>query len=136
MSNNEEKQRLAAELQRAASTSDLEAVRGLFADDATIWHNFDDTAKPAGAALDNLGGMFSVCTRSWHEEPRATVTDDGFVLQHYNCAELVTGEQVRVPSCIIATVRDGQISRFEEYIEVGAAAPLFAAIAAAAGATA
>ncbi|HZO35637.1 MAG TPA: nuclear transport factor 2 family protein [Solirubrobacteraceae bacterium] len=131
MSKNEELQRIADELQRTATTNDIDGLRRLFADDAILWHNFDDTAKPVDVALANLAGMQSVLVRSWQEESRTTYTDTGFVAQHYGCAELVNGDEVRVPVCVVVTVSDGLITRFDEYIEMGAIAPVLAALGAA-----
>ena len=128
MSRNEELKRIAEELQRAATAGDFDGLRQLFAPDAILWHNFDDTAKPVDVALANLAGMQSVLVRSWQEESRTTYTETGFVAQHYGCAELVNGEEVRVPVCVVATVDGGRITRFDEYIEAGAIAPVLAAL--------
>lgn len=131
MSKTEELERIADELERVVVEGDFDALRLMYAPDATVWHNIDDKDKTVEESLAFIGGLQSVCTRTWNEQTRRTFTENGFVVQHYTCAELKTGEQLRIPSCLVITVRDGKISRVEEYIESRAAAPGFAALAAA-----
>ncbi|HZO35607.1 MAG TPA: nuclear transport factor 2 family protein [Solirubrobacteraceae bacterium] len=130
MSNAEDFTRIANELKQAADSGDLDALRNVYATDAVIWHNVDDTEKTVEESLKFLGALRAVTTRTWYADQRLTLTENGFVLQHYTGAELKSGEELSIPSALIVTVKDGKISRLEEYIESNAAAPAFAALAA------
>ena len=130
MSNAEDFTRIANELKQAATDGDLDALRGLYATDAVIWHNVDDTEKTVDESLQFLAGLRGVTTRTWYDRQKLTLTEQGFVLEHYTGAELTTGEEMLIPSCLVVTVTDGKIARLNEYIETSAAAPAFAALAA------
>src|SRR5262249_52290463 len=93
MSSREEVERVADELVRVAAAGDLDGLRRLYTADATICHNTDDADKSVEDSLRFLGGLRAVCTRVWYEDQRRTLTDSGFVLQHYTCAELGDGQQ-------------------------------------------
>jgi uncharacterized protein len=104
---------LADRLFGAIEAGDVDAVRELYAPDARVWHNTDGVEQTVDENLatlrwcaDNLGAMR-------YTEVRRRVDDDGFVQQHV----LVTGVGVDVPACIVATVRDGRISRIDEYLD-------------------
>ena len=108
---------LADRLFAAIEAGDIDAVRGLYAPDAVVWHNTDGVEQDVEGNLatlrwcaDNLGGMR-------YADVRRRVDDDGFVQQHVLVAGARDGTEVEVPACIVATVRDGRISRIDEYLD-------------------
>jgi ketosteroid isomerase-like protein len=66
-----------------------------------------------------------------HEDVRLHVHGGGFVLQVTAVGTAPDGAPIRVPSCLVVTVRDGRITRFEEYADSAAAGPVLTAVAAA-----
>ncbi|WP_235735596.1 nuclear transport factor 2 family protein [Nocardioides alcanivorans] len=52
------------------------------------------------------------------------VFDGGWVLQSTTVGTSAAGDPVRIPSCLVVTVRDGRIARFEEYADSAAAQTL------------
>lgn len=102
----------------------------LFTDDAVHWHNFDEVELPlqgadpeqapvARAAVPDLAGR-EVRIHSW---------DDGFAVQYVFGGTANDGTVIRIPVCSVATVRDGLISRIEDYADTAQAAALRQAIA-------
>ena len=59
------------------------------------------------------------------EDVRLHVFDGGWVLQATTVGTNAAGEPVRVPTCLVVTLRDGKIARFEEYADSRAAETLF-----------
>lgn len=105
------------------------ADASLYADRVVTWHNIGEhetvlEAPPSAArarrAIPDLH----------HEDVRLHVHDGGFVLQATAVGTAPDGTAIRVPSCLVVTVEDGRIARFEEYADSAAAAPIVAAIAA------
>jgi ketosteroid isomerase-like protein len=119
---------VAAKFARFVADGDLDALRALYTPDARIWHNTDDTAKTVEESLEFLGALLSVTTRRWYADVRLTPTPTGYVDQHYVCAVLTTGDEVRVPVCMVVTLDGARVTRLEEYIEPEASGPITAAL--------
>ncbi|MFE4758871.1 nuclear transport factor 2 family protein [Streptomyces mirabilis] len=111
-------------IQQIIAAGDLSGLRELYRPDAVVWHNVDDTEKSVDTSLEMMQGMLSVTTKRWYEEVRLTPTHEGFVQQHYTCAELVDGRSMRVPTCMVITLDGERVTRLEEYFESGAATPM------------
>ena len=108
---------VAERLFAAIEAGDIDAVRDLYAPDAVVWHNTDGVEQDVEANLatlrwcaDNLGGMR-------YADVRRRIDDDGFVQQHVLVAGGRSGTPVEVPACIVATIRNGRISRIDEYLD-------------------
>jgi ketosteroid isomerase-like protein len=108
---------LARSLFDAIERGDVDAVAAAYADDVVVWHNTD---RQAGTKADNLkvlsGFVRGVPTRRY-EERRLAATPTGFVQQHVLKATLRNGAQVELPACIVCEVRDGKITRLDEYFD-------------------
>lgn len=59
------------------------------------------------------------------ESLKLQVFDGGFVVQGVTAGVSAEGVPVRVPTCLVVTVVDGKIARFEEYADSAQARALF-----------
>jgi len=102
----------------AAAAHDLDAVRALYADDARIWHNWDDHEQDVDANLATLGSLPQRYDRFDYDAVRTVALPDGFVRQH----DIVVARgdrSARVPAILRGYVADGRITRIEEYFDLG-----------------
>lgn len=101
----------------AIMRGDIEAVRGLYAPDAVIWHNDDKTAQAPEQNLRVLGWVTRNVKDLRYEEIRRHETPAGFVQQHVLRGIAPNGTPIEVPACIVCEVRDGRITRLDEYLD-------------------
>jgi len=52
-----------------------------------------------------------------HDDVRRQRTEHGFVQQHVLRATTPSGAELSVPACIVVTIRDGKVTRLDEYID-------------------
>jgi ketosteroid isomerase-like protein len=119
---------VAGKIARFVTDGDLVGLRALYTPDARIWHNTDDHEKTVEESLQFLDGLLSVTTRRWCADVRLTPTPRGYIDQHYMCAVLTSGEEVRVPICMVVTLEGERVKRLEEYIESEASGAVAAAL--------
>jgi ketosteroid isomerase-like protein len=110
----------------AIAAGDVDGVAACYAPDAVIWHNFDGVEQPAAANLEVLRWLVTHVSDIRYEIVRRIATDDGFVQQHVLHGRTRDGTPLRVPACLIVTVRDGHISRIDEYLDTAQLSPLIA----------
>ena len=102
---------------RAVETGDLETVRSLYTEDVVVWHNDDLVEQTADQNLRVLRWMAKNVQNLRYEEVRRHVTATGFVQQHVVRGIWPTGAALELHACIVFTVRDGRITRLEEYLD-------------------
>jgi len=100
------------------------AEEDLYAEVVTTWHNVGEweapiKKTPSRTRQVNAGADLHI------EDVRCRVFDGGFVVQATTVGTSAGGEAVRVPTCLVVTVADGRIQRFEEYADSAAAQRLF-----------
>jgi ketosteroid isomerase-like protein len=117
---------IADRLFTAIAAGDIDTVRAVYAPNARIWHNFDDADQPAEQNLKVLRWVVATVKDLRYDDVRRLPTPEGFVQQHV-LRGTVNGTPLAIPACIIATLRDGRITRLDEYIDSAHAAPLMAA---------
>jgi ketosteroid isomerase-like protein len=110
----------------AAAAGDVEAVRGIYAPDAVIWHNNDGREQTVEQNLGVLAWATSRIEGFRYEDVRRTVTDSGFIEQHVLRGRAPNGVELRVPACLVCTVVDGRIARVDEYFDSAQIAALTA----------
>jgi ketosteroid isomerase-like protein len=108
----------------AVAARDIHAVRGMYAPDAVVWHNYDRATQDVETNLGVLAAATSAIRDFRYEDVRRTATPSGFVSQHVLRGTAPNGEELDVPSCIVCTVRDGRITRLDEYFDAGHIAPV------------
>jgi ketosteroid isomerase-like protein len=101
----------------AIEAGDIEAVRALYRPDVEVWHNTDRAVQGRDANLAVLGWISTNLPGARYTQVKRSATDDGFVQQHVLVVTNRAGKRVEVPACIVATVRDGQITRLDEYLD-------------------
>ena len=108
---------VARRLFAAIEAGDIDAVRELYHDDVRIWHNTDGVAQTAEENLRTLGWMVEYLAERRYEEVNCQPTPTGFVQQHVLRVTTLTGTKVELPACMVVTLRDGRISRIDEYFD-------------------
>jgi ketosteroid isomerase-like protein len=101
----------------AIPKGDLETVRAIYAPDALIWHNNDQTTQSVEQNLQVLGWVTKNIASLRYEEVRRYVTPSGFVQQHVLRGTAPNGKPLEVPACILCTVVNGRITRLDEYLD-------------------
>lgn len=100
----------------AVAAGDIATVEAIYADDATIWHNFDQIDQSRADNITSLVGLHRSLTNVRYEEVRRTIVDDGFYQQHVLRATAKNGE-LELPAALRVYVADGRITRLEEYLD-------------------
>jgi len=108
----------------AILSGDGDAVLAMYADDATIWHNFDNVDQAPADNVKTLRALHRLIPGFHYDEIRRTVLPDGFWQQHVLRASTPKGE-LSLPAALRVYVRDQRITRLEEYLDP---APFSAAI--------
>lgn len=101
------------------------AADELYVDGASTWHNIGEREveiqrTPSRTRTVESGADLRVV------DVRVKVFDGGWVFQGTTVGTNAAGGAVRVPVCLVVTLRDGRIARFEEYADSRAAEALFA----------
>ena len=96
----------------------------VYAEGVTTWHNIGEREAeiqrtPSRTRSNQAGADVRV------EDVRLKVFDGGWVFQATTVGTNAGGSSVRVPICLVVTLRDGKIARFEEYADSRAAEALF-----------
>ena len=110
----------------AIEAGDAEAARDLYAPDAEIWHNTDRITMRPEDNLKTLAWMGRNLPDLQYTQVRRSATADGFVQQHVLVATNRAGQRIEVPACIVIVVRDGKITRLDEYLDSASVAAIMA----------
>ncbi len=103
------------------------APSSIYAAEVIVWHNVGESVHVLDAP-PSFSRARSVLPDLHHEDVNLQIHDRGFVLQVTTVGTTPDGTAVRVPACLLVTVKDGRITRFDEYADSVAAAPIVAAI--------
>ena len=101
----------------ALEAGDIAAVREVYAPDAEIWHNTDGLVQSPDDNARTLGWITTNLRDVSYTKVKRSATEDGFVQQHVLVATNRAGARIEVPACIVTTVRDGRITRLDEYLD-------------------
>ena len=99
----------------ALSTGNAGILHALFTDDAVIWHNYDQLAQPAAAALGALAGLAALRPR--YEIIGRDVVDSACIQRHVVHLTLPGGQAASIPAIQRISVSDGLIRRIDEYMD-------------------
>jgi len=122
--NEQEINALADEFLDAIVAGDSDKVLTMYAEGATIWHNFDDVDQVPTENVRTLRALHRLIPGFRYDEIRRTVVADGYWQQHVLRATTANGD-LNMPAALRVYVRDGKITRLEEYLDP---APFSAAI--------
>jgi ketosteroid isomerase-like protein len=124
---------LVARFFAALEAGDIATLREIYAPDALIWHNDDLIEQPVEDNLRVLQGLHRVVSGLRYDVIRRVPAADGVLQQHVLRGQLPNGAEVELHAAMYLQVRDGHISRIEEYLDSGKRATIKAAREAVAG---
>ncbi|MEU5876021.1 nuclear transport factor 2 family protein [Spirillospora sp. NPDC047279] len=101
----------------ALEAGDIDTVRSIYAPDAVIWHNDDLVEQPVDDNLKVLKGLHRVVSGLRYEVVRRASLDDGVMQQHVLHGTLPDGRDVELHCAMYLQVRDGHITRIDEYLD-------------------
>ena len=122
MNTSEDMLTLAKRFFDAIEKGDIETVRGIYAPDAVIWHNNDGLATTREDNLKVLTNFIKAVPERRYLERRVGAFDGGFVQQHLLKGKLANGKDLALACCIVCEVKDGRITRLDEYFDSAALA--------------
>jgi len=102
------------------------ADESVYAPGVSTWHNVGEWEAPIRSTPSRRRRMDAGADLSV-EDVKCRVFDGGFVVQAVTVGTSTSGARVRVPTCLVVTVIDGRIARFEEYADSAASTALFGA---------
>ena len=108
---------------RAIEAGDVEAIRAIYAPDAVIWHNNDGLEQTVDENLRVLSWVAANLKNRHYRVKRRAAIPGGFLQQHVLEAETANGP-FAMPACIVVEIKDGRISRLDEYLDSGHTAAL------------
>jgi uncharacterized protein len=115
---------LADKVFAAIEAGDVDAVRAVYADDVSVWHNFDMVDQTREQNLRTLGWMHGRARGLRYTDVRRLVLDHGFVQQHVLKATALDGTEMAIPAMLNVHCADGRITRIEEYLDPAQAAAM------------
>ena len=107
---------IANRLIAAIEAGDRDALGALYADDVVVWHNTDQVEMTKEQNLASLDALAEMTTARRFTDVRRHVIDGGFVQQHVLNLDWGSGSGA-LPGCVVVQVRDGLISRIDEYLD-------------------
>ena len=103
----------------ALEAGDIDMVREIYAPDALIWHNDDLVEQPVDENLKVLQGLHRAVSGLHYDIVRRVPTPDGVLQQHVLRGSLPDGTKVELHAAMYLRVKDGHITRIEEYLDSG-----------------
>ncbi|MFC3067703.1 nuclear transport factor 2 family protein [Phenylobacterium soli] len=101
----------------AVEAGDIETVAACYADEAAIWHNTDGLAQTKDQNLKVLKGFTRHIGEIRYRDRRLDVFPGGFVHQHRLTGRRPDGVEVELPATLVCRVKDGRITRLDEYFD-------------------
>jgi uncharacterized protein len=115
---------LADRFVRAIEDADEAAIKDIYAPDARIWHNFDNKEQTVEENLRVLRWMTRTLANRHYRVLRREAFPGGFVQQHVLEGVLPDGQRFELAACLVCSVKNGQITRLDEYLDSAATKPL------------
>lgn len=97
---------------------DIDGLVACYAPDAKIWHNTDRQEQGPEDNRKTLAGMVTRIVDRVYADRRVEVFAGGFVQQHVlQGTRKHDNVRVELPACIVCAVKDGRITRLDEYFD-------------------
>ncbi len=97
---------------------DVDGLVACYAPDAEIWHNTDGLIQGPEDNRKTLAGMVTRILDRVYDDRRVDVFPGGFVQQHtLRGARKHDGVRLALAACIVCAVKDGRITRLDEYFD-------------------
>ena len=108
---------LAERLGAASQRGDTEEIARCYAPDARIWRNFDGQEQTIEEMFKVSRWINKKLTDRTYKVLRREAIPGGYVQQHVMTGTLANGDKFELPACFIAHVKDGRVTRVEEYLD-------------------
>jgi len=108
---------LAQRFSDAIEATDLQALEQIYAPDAVIWYNFDNSEHTRAENIAVIATFPRLFSAFKYTQVRRNYFEGGFVQQHVVRATRVSGESFAVPACMVVRVRGDRIVRLDEYFD-------------------
>ena len=109
----------------AIERGDLELLESLWADDIEVWHSNDGVVQDKAQNLAVLAWMIENTETIEYRDAVRDLTAAGFVQRHVLRLTFGDGRTADLPIAIFASVRDGQVTRIDEYVDSAHVAAAF-----------
>ncbi|WP_040496091.1 nuclear transport factor 2 family protein [Ilumatobacter nonamiensis] len=109
----------------AIERGDMEALSTLWADDIEVWHSNDGVVQDKAQNLAVLGWMIKQTETIEYRDIIRDLTAAGFAQRHVLALTFDGGRTADLPVAIFVTVRDGQVTRIDEYVDSAHVAAAF-----------
>lgn len=97
---------------------DIDGLVACYAPDAKIWHNTDRLEQGPEDNRKTLAGMATRILDRVYADRRLEVFPGGFVQQHVlQGTRKHDGVRLELPACIVCAVKDGKVTRLDEYFD-------------------
>ncbi len=111
----------------AIERGDTESLASLWADDIEVWHSNDGVVQDKAQNLAVLRWMIENTETIEYRDAARDLTASGFVQRHVLRLTFGDGRTADLPIAIFASVRGGQVTRIDEYVDSAHVANAFAA---------
>jgi uncharacterized protein len=101
----------------ALEAGDIGTLREIYAPDALIWHNDDLLEQSVEDNLRVLQGLHRAVAGLRYDVIRRAAVTDGVLQQHVLRGTLPGGAEVELHAAMYLQVRDGRVTRIEEYLD-------------------
>lgn len=101
----------------AIQSGDTAAVRACYAPDAKLWHNNDGVEQTVDQNMKVLDWFIRTLPDRNYRLVRREALPDGFMQQHVLEATLPDGTKWAMDACVVCRVKDGVITRLDEYLD-------------------
>jgi ketosteroid isomerase-like protein len=95
----------------------VDTVREIYSPDAVIWHNDDLVEQGVEDNLKILAGLQRAMSGLRYEIVRRAALPDGVLQQHILRGRLPDGSEVALHCAMYLQVREGHITRIDEYLD-------------------
>lgn len=96
---------------------DLDALEAACAPDSVLWINITEQDRVLRDSLPGFAKLRSKVPDLRMDDVRRRGIQGGFIEQHVLTGTMPNGDALRVVGCFVGTVKDGRISRLEEYVD-------------------
>lgn len=112
-----ETETLASQMITTIETGDATRLYQLCADEAVIWHNYDDAEVDLDYVVKFLSSVAANVEGLRYTDVRRRAFAGGYLQQHVLTGTRPNGERIHSPACLVVHVSDGRITRIEEYLD-------------------
>ena len=120
----EEIETFAANFVDAIQRGDVQAMRDAYAPGAPIWHNTDRIEQTIDENVKVLEWFIRTLPDRKYTVIRREALSDGFLQQHILSATLPDGTHWEMDACVVVRMKDGKITRLDEYMDSAAGTKL------------